>query len=126
MTSDKAVNQVYHFANDKAVRLVDWVRLAAELLGVKADIVNIPAEALQQSNFTYGEPWTHTGTITLDLSKVRADLGFKSTPMETWLAETTRWYRENVYRPDAVQDDERQAEIAFAKKYRRLMAEFRA
>ena len=113
MSSAKAVNQAYNFAQDRLFRIVDWVRLAADLLEVEADIVSIPAELFQQSGFVYSENWNLTGTYILDVSRVQADLGYTSTPVETWMATTTAWYREQGDWKNSLADSERQAEIAF-------------
>ncbi len=85
--------------------------------------MSISAESLQQSGFVYSEPWTHTGTFVLDVSRAKADLDYKSTPVETWMASTAAWYREQDEWKHSLQDDERQAEIAFVHKYRELMAQ---
>ena len=103
--------------------MIDWVQLAAEFIEVEPDIVSIPADVLQQSRFNYDEPWTYLGTLTLDLSKAREDLGFESTPVETWLASTAQWYREQGYKSDSSDYSNRQAEIAFAQKYRQLASQ---
>jgi nucleoside-diphosphate-sugar epimerase len=123
MNSERAVNHVYNFAQDRMFRIVDFVRLAANFLEVEADIVSIPAESLQQSGFDYGEPWTHTGTFILDISRAITDLAYKSTPVETWMASTTAWYREQNEWKHSLDDSERQAEIAFIHKYRKLMTQ---
>jgi nucleoside-diphosphate-sugar epimerase len=122
MNSEKAINQVYNFAQDKMFRIVDFVRLAADLLEVEADIVSVPAESLQQSGFVYGEPWTYTGTFILDVSRAKTDLGYSSTPVENWMALTTTWYREQGEWRHSLEQGERQAEIAFVDKYRRTLA----
>ena len=123
MSSEKAVNQVYNFAQDKMFRVLDWVSLAADLFEVKADIVSISAETLQQSGFVYGEPWTYTGSFILDVSRAQTDLGYQYTPVEKWMAMTTAWYREQGDWKNSLDDGERQAEIAFVQKYRGLIAQ---
>jgi nucleoside-diphosphate-sugar epimerase len=123
INSEKAVNQVYNFAQDKMFRIVDFVRLAADLLEVEADIVSVPAKSLQQAGFVYSEPWTHTGTFVLDVSRAKSDLDYKSTAVETWMASTTKWYREQDEWKHSFDDRERQAEIAFIHKYRELMTQ---
>ena len=85
--------------------------------------MSISAELLQQSGFVYSEPWTHTGTFVLDTSRARSELGYQSTPVETWMATTTEWYREQGEWKNSLEDSERQAEIAFVQKYRRLVAQ---
>lgn len=123
MNSEKAVNKVYNFAQDKMFRIIDFVSLAADFLEVEPNIVSIPAESLQQSGFVYGEPWTHTGTFILDVSRAKTDLDYQSTPVEAWMASTTAWYREQDEWKHSLDDDERQAEIAFIHRYRGLMAQ---
>ena len=116
-------NQVYNFAQDKMFRVLDWVSLAADLFEVKADIVSISAETLQQSGFVYSEPWTYTGSFILDVSRAQTDLGYQYTPVEKWMAMTTAWYREQGDWKNSLDDGERQAEIAFVQKYRGLIAQ---
>ena len=101
MGSEKAVNQVYNIAQEKSMRLVDWVRLAADLLGVTPNLVPIPLRDLQQASWQYAEDWVNIGTILVNISKARDDLGYASTPVATWLAETTRWYQETEHKADS-------------------------
>jgi nucleoside-diphosphate-sugar epimerase len=123
MSSKKAVNQIYNFAQDEMFRVLDWVSLAADLLEVEADIVSISAESLQQSGFVYSEPWSFTGNFILDVSRAQTDLGYQSTPVETWMTVTTEWYREKGEWKNSLEESERQEEIAFIQRYRRLIAQ---
>lgn len=123
MSSKKAVNQIYNFAQDEMFRVLDWISLAADLLGVKANIVSISAESLQQSGFNYSEPWSFTGNSILNVSRAQTDLGYQSTPVETWMTEITQWYREKGEWKNSHEERERQKEIAFIQKYRRLIAQ---
>jgi nucleoside-diphosphate-sugar epimerase len=123
MNSKEAVNQIYNFAQYEMFRVLDWVRLAADLLEVEADIVSISSELLQQSGFVYSEPWSFTGNIILDVSRAQIDLGYQSTRVETWMAVTTEWYREKDEWKNSLEGRERQEEIVFIQKYRQLMAQ---
>ena len=117
MGNEKAVNQVYNIAQNKTARLVDWVRLAADLLGVEANPVSIPGEVLQKAGFEYAESYTYIGTFTLDVAKARTDLGYTSTSVASWLATTTQWYQDTQHEADSPGYGDRQKEIEFAERY---------
>ena len=83
---------------------------------LQPNIVNIPADVVQQENFVYAEPTTDWLKI-IDSSKARADLGFQSTPTESWTATTAQWYLEIRHEYESAGYTEREEEVEFAEKY---------
>jgi nucleoside-diphosphate-sugar epimerase len=114
--SDKAANQVYNIAQEKSFRLVDWIKLGAVCLGVPPHLVNIPAEVLREADFDYGEPVTSQLKV-LNTAKARADLGLQSTPVAAWTATTANWYLAVRDEATTAGYDQRQKEVAFARRY---------
>ena len=117
LESPHAVNQVYTIAQPKSFRLVDWVELAAKCLGVKPNLVNMPADVIKKADFEYVENWTYSATFTVDISKAVTELGFRPTPIETWTATTAHWYQETIHENDSPGYADREKEIEFAEKY---------
>ncbi len=123
LDNPKAVNQVYTIAQTKTSQFIEWVELAAKCLGVRPNLVHIPADIIQKANFEYAEPWTHTGTHTFDISKAVTDLGFQPTPIESWTAKTAQWYKETKHKIDSPGYIDRAKEIEFAEKYIKKIAQ---
>ncbi len=88
--SDIARNRIYRPAQERTCRLVDWLHLVAEQLGREPKFVGISADTLKGAGFEYAEDWSYIGTLTLDTSRAQADLGFTTTPVSKWTAETVQ------------------------------------
>ncbi len=56
-------------------------------------------------------------TLTFDVMKAISDLGFQSSPVESWTAKTAHWYRETAHEHDSPGYADREQEIAFAAQY---------
>jgi nucleoside-diphosphate-sugar epimerase len=109
----QAVNQAYNIAQTTACPLVDWVKLASRFLGVEPKLVNVPDEILRAADFKYAELFTDN-TVTVDISKAQAHLGFQPTPFETWMEITCRWYQETEFEDDAPGYGNRDQEVELA------------
>ena len=117
LDNTNAVNQVYTIAGNKTYRLVEWVELLASCLGVHPNVIPIPIDVLQKADFTYAEGWVLRGTLTFDVSKAVADLGFQPTPIEKWTKMVAQWYQETTHANDSPGYADREKEIEFAEKY---------
>jgi len=117
LNSERAINQVYHLAQQETVRLIDWLHLAAHFLEVKPKFVNIPAEVLRNNRFFYPEPLTLVTTFFVNTHKAEVDLGYKTTPQATWTKNTVHWYRDFYRGPNSMGYENRQREIEFAQMY---------
>lgn len=123
LDSTNAVNQVYTITGDTTCRLVDWVEMAANYLGVQPNVIPIPLDVVQKADFTYAENWVLRGTLTFDVSKAVADLGFQPTPIEKWTKMVARWYQETTHANDSPGYADRKKEIEFAEKYLEKIAQ---
>ena len=117
LDSARAINQVYTITGDKTCRLVDWVEMAANYLGVQPNLIPIPLEVVQQADFTYAENWVLRGTLTFDISKAVADLGFQPTPIEKWTKTVAQWYQDTTHTSDSPGYADRDKEIELAENY---------
>ena len=117
LESPNAINQVYTITGDKTCRLVDWVEMAANYLGVQFNAISIPLDVLQNADFTYAENWVLRGTLTFDISKAMADLGFQPTPIEEWTKMVAQWYQETTHTSDSPGYTDRDKEIELARSY---------
>ena len=122
LDSTTAINEVYTISGDKTCRLVDWVEMAANYLGVQPNVIPIPLQVVQQAEFTYAENWVLRGTLTFDISKAVEDLGFQPTPIEEWTEKVTQWYKETTFTSDSPGYADRQKEIELAAFYLEKMA----
>lgn len=121
--STNAVNQVYTIADTRTYRLVKWVELAANCLGVRPNMVHIPVDVLQKADFSYAENWVLRGTLTFDVSKAVADLDFQPTPIEAWTKMVAQWYQETPHANDSPGYADREKEIEFVEKYLEKIAQ---
>jgi nucleoside-diphosphate-sugar epimerase len=117
-----AINQIYNICQTKNCRAVDWVRLAAQSIGVEPNLVSIPEEALQAANFQYPEPFALGNPIIMNTFKARSELGFESTPIEEWTATTAKWYQETKHEDDSPNYANRAQEVEFAHRYQEALA----
>jgi nucleoside-diphosphate-sugar epimerase len=117
LNSDRAVNQVYTLAGDKTCRLVEWVELLAEQLGVRTNLVSIPDDVVESAPFQYAENWVLKGTLTFDVSKAMRELDFRPTPIETWTDVCARWYTDALHAEDSPGYDDRDREVEFARRF---------
>jgi nucleoside-diphosphate-sugar epimerase len=117
LDSTNAVNQVYTITGNKTCRLIEWVELLANYLGVQPTVIPIPLDVLQKTDFSYAEGWVLRGTLTFDVSKAIADLIFQPTPIEKWTKIVAQWYQETTHANDSPGYSEREKEIKFAEKY---------
>ncbi len=122
LDSTNAVNQVYTITGDKTCRLVDWVELVATYLGEQPNVIPIPLDVVEKADFTFAENWVLRGTLTFDISKAIADLGFQPTPIEEWTKTVARWYQEATHKSDSPGYADRDKEIELAEDYLEKMA----
>jgi nucleoside-diphosphate-sugar epimerase len=116
LNSDKAINQAYNIAQSQACRMIDWVELAANFLGVSANRVGVPSEWIKKAAFKYAEPFTDN-EVKQDTTKASAELNFTPTPIESWTQTTAQWYRDTNHKEDSPGYADRNKEVAFAKEY---------
>jgi nucleoside-diphosphate-sugar epimerase len=90
----KAYSRAYNVAMEELITLTDFVRLVAAELGRPDPSVIVPQRVLSQD-----APWyrpTYAERFVLDIARLRGEIGFTTTPLKTWLAETIRWHVDNA------------------------------
>ena len=112
-----ATNQVYTLAGSKSCRLVDWVELLANYLEVQPELVAVADDALQNADFSYAENWVLRGTLTFDVSKAIADLGFQPATIQDLTKASADWYKQAIHPDDSPGYADRDKEVAFVEKY---------
>lgn len=124
LNNDRTVNQVYTLAGDKTCRLLEWVGLLSEHLGVRSTLVSIPDDVIERAPFQYAENWVLKGTLTFDVSKAVCELGFQPTPIETWTEVCATWYTETAHAADSPGYADRDQEVEFASRFQTMVSNF--
>ncbi len=123
LNSERAMNQAYTLAGDKTCRLVEWVELLAQHLGVQPNLISIPGEVIENAPFQYAENWVMKGTLTFDVSKAMQELGFQPSPIEAWTKVCAQWYREAEHAADSPGYADRAQEVELVNRYQNLVAD---
>jgi nucleoside-diphosphate-sugar epimerase len=110
--TDVAIGHAYNLANYPPITQVDFVRLLASIAGTDARLVHVPRERIQKLGGGLFAPPYYFGTyldvppITVQVERVRSELGLELTPLEDGLRETFRWYEQQERpRPDFSWED---------------------
>lgn len=85
-----AFGKTYNIASEEILTLEDFVRLSAEIIGRPDPVVRVSAERLAREASWYKPTYVHR--FVMNISRIKADLGFAPTPGRTWLEETVRWH----------------------------------
>ncbi len=101
----------------------------AEAAGRQPNAVSIPRETVESnSDFPWEslvyDPFSRPQNYLMDIEKARRDFNMTSTPQVEWLRKTIKWYQREYRDKDSEYYDHRQAEVAFAKRYRNRHREF--
>mgnify|MGYP002713231497 CR=1 FL=1 len=123
LNSKRAVNQAYTLAGDKTCRLVEWVELLAQRLGVQPHLISIPGEVIESAPFHYAENWVLKGTLTFEVSKAVHDLGLQRTPSGAWTEACAHWYMETTHVAESPGYADRAQEVEFINRYQNLVAD---
>lgn len=94
LANSAAFGRAYNLAQREALNLRQFVLMAAEALGVEAQLVSVPREWLEAVGMGVGfSPYTHTHDILLDCHAAEEDLLFRPTPAKRWVRELAAWFR---------------------------------
>ncbi len=94
--------EVFNIADLQAWPVREWIALCGQALGVRADILDIPAQWLDARKFSYqAAPFASEGGFALDVSKARSRLGWRSTSVPEWTRRLAEWYRTRRPTPPA-------------------------
>lgn len=90
-----SIGEVYNLAQEEIVTLREFVLKAAAILDVDVELVDIPAKVLAETSLgTSFSPFFGRRPFVMDAQKARRELKFTSTPFDTWMRNTIRWYIE--------------------------------
>lgn len=122
-SSAEHAGEAYNLAGREIVSLAELVRLSAGLLGVEADLVGVPRDALERAGLPPDEvsPWSTWGNHLPEIEKAKARLGFEPTPLATWLRETIDWHVAERRDAEPPGWNHRPAELRFAERWRSLL-----
>lgn len=98
-THHKAAGQTYLVSDGVDVSTPELIRRTASALGVSARLLHCPVTLMKLTGKLSGKSGTVnrlTGSLMVDSSKIRNELGWKPPfSMEEGLRETARWYKED-------------------------------
>ncbi|MFW5973614.1 MAG: NAD-dependent epimerase/dehydratase family protein [Bacteroidota bacterium] len=92
------VGSAYNVASEEFYSLNEYLYMLAAMLDREPELVHVDQDVFDQLPFaTYPGahvfPFNTRRTTIFDLSKIREELDFSSTPLEEWMAATIAWYR---------------------------------
>ena len=122
LDNPKAKNNTYNIVQQEIVTAKLLVETAAKALGVEPEVVDIAQSAMKHAGFEYPETYGTMQNFILDVTKAETELGYSSTPFADWISTTVKWYRESYDGKDSGNYENRDAEVAFAKRYQDAMA----
>jgi nucleoside-diphosphate-sugar epimerase len=99
-----SIGEVYNLAQEEVLTLKTFVLKAAEIMGVTVELVDIPSRVLDKVGLGISfSPLSSRRPFILDVKKAQKELNFASTPFDSWMRKTIRWFMEE-YRADLPQN----------------------
>jgi hypothetical protein len=112
----KPIQQPWIIAAGAVMVLLGWA--LARALELNVDIVGAPLEWIRRQPELAGFKAPFTGErFILDITKVKEGLGYRPTPLATWLRTTASWFLRDYEGPAAGGYTDRTSEIAAAKRW---------
>ncbi|MEA3306166.1 MAG: NAD-dependent epimerase/dehydratase family protein [Elusimicrobiota bacterium] len=85
--------ETYNFGDNQTINLDDFIKLSANIMTKKADIIYPEFDWLKENSFNFeSSPFTTLTDFNLDISKVQKAFDWKSTDINIWLKETINWF----------------------------------
>jgi nucleoside-diphosphate-sugar epimerase len=114
--------QAYNLAQEEILTLRNFILKAAEILGKKVELVDIPTKILVSTSLgTSFSPYSMRRPFILSVEKAKRDLAFSSTPFELWLRKTILWFK-NEYKGGQPENYRSRAkEVEIIQKYQRAV-----
>lgn len=121
-----SIGQAYNIAGEEIFSLKEYLRRLGSLLGCTPELVPIHQEDFDARPLSWcpdGDvfPFNTRRTAVFSLDRIKNDLGYKSTPWETWMSETAAWWQ-SPERPDSYGWSRRGEEIALAAQLKNRKA----
>ncbi len=115
--NERAYGRAYNLAMEEFLFLDEYLGLIAEAAGRKLRLVHIPGDYLDRTPlnpYRLPSPWR---SLVLDVGRAVADLGYRSTPVRQWVAETVRWFLGPDRGRDSRDYERRALEVGVAEEY---------
>jgi nucleoside-diphosphate-sugar epimerase len=120
-----SIGEAYNLAQEETVSLRVFVLKAAEIMARKAELVDIPSQALRKmglkENFS---PFSSRRPFILDIDKARKDLDYSPTPFDEWMRKTVFWFTEKYEGEPPENYKLRNKEIDVIERYKKIMSAF--
>ena len=107
-------NQVYYLAQREIVTFKMLLEKSAEALKIPLETISVPLEMLGD----LAGPMGGFGNFVPDITKVTKELDFAPTPFEKFAVSTAKWFRDHWIGDEQALLSSRDAELAFAQKWK--------
>ena len=85
--------EIYNFGDNQTISLEDFVKLSANIMTKKADIIYPEFDWLKENNFNFeSSPFSTPVDFNNDIAKVQKLFNWQSTDINIWLKETINWF----------------------------------
>jgi|SRR5690606_20403824 len=99
--NDKSIGEAYNVAADEIITLKYYLKLLSKILNKNPEMIFLKEEKFDTLPFSRYPgadvfPFNTRRNAYFSLDKIKRDLNYKSTPIETWMRETVNWHLKNV------------------------------
>ena len=116
---EKTRGKVYNLAQEEVVRLSEFLRLIARLMGKTIQLVKVPERELLEKEIPLDiSPFSGHWVSYLDPTYAREEIGFRTTPLEKWLKPTIYYFMEEYQGEKPANYRYRSREIELAEKWK--------
>jgi nucleoside-diphosphate-sugar epimerase len=117
--------RAYNLGGREIVSLRRFVEHSARVLGVDAEILDIPSSVLRAAGLDPEgvSPYTPWANHLHSIARAQHELRFRPTPMEDWLAPTLEWHLEHRRNADPPGWELRTAELELAQRWRSFVSD---
>lgn len=117
MDNSRAENRVYNITQTEIITTRDFIEAAAAALDSEAEIVAVPERSLKTAQLDYADPYARLINFIPSVRRAQDELGYDSTPYQSWVKETARWFRDHYQGQDSKGYGDREREVALAKGF---------
>jgi nucleoside-diphosphate-sugar epimerase len=92
-----SVGKAYNVASEETYTLNEYLTMLATILERTLDVVHVNQEEFDDLPFSQHKagdvfPFNVRRTALFSLDRIKADLGYRSTPFRTWMPQTISWF----------------------------------
>ncbi len=117
ISSPGVAGEIFNFADDVEITLYDFLKLSANIMGKKVEILSPDFSWLQENGFDFeSSPFSYYSDFVIDIRKAREKLNWKSSDINDWLKETINWFFFKYMGPAPKNYRRRKEEIALMDK----------